>query len=189
MGCGISPGGPQVPLYINEFSPPSHELVGIHTAYPENFPPSGIVSNENGSFFDDREFIKQCQIVHIHELIVYFEQFVSGIEILYYLDGGIKTVKHCGSKGGKKHVLPIQNTDSIVVCEGSYENNKIYSIRIQTLQGRVLDLVGNNGLGNHKFSLKLNQQKRAIVGFKGKIGEYIEGLIVYSWKLREKSRK
>ena len=69
------------------------------------------------------------------------------------------------------------------------QNNKIYSIRIQTLQGRVLDLVGNNGLGNHKFSLKLNQQKRAIVGFKGKIGEYIEGLIVYSWKLREKSRK
>jgi hypothetical protein len=188
MGCGVS-RGPQVPLYTNEFAPPCDELLGIELPYPETFPPSGVVANENGIFFDDREHIKQCQIVHIREVIVYTENYISGIELIYYIDGGVKSLKHCSSKPSKKIALAIQVHDSINSCDITFQDNKIYSLRLQTLLGKSLDAISSSGIGKNKARLHYNIEKRAIVAFKGKINEYLEGLAAYTWKMREKLRK
>ena len=176
MGCGIAVRGPQSPIYANEFSPPIHELIPLPIAFPENFPPSGNIFNENGAFFDDREFIKQCQIVHINEITVYMEKYVCGIEVQYFLDGGIRIAKHLGKAQGKKYILPLQNSDSIIECTGTFEGTKAKSLRLLSLDGRVMDLVSLEGPGPETFSLNLRTQKRAIVAFKGKVDDYIEGL-------------
>jgi hypothetical protein len=183
MGCGIAVRGPQVPLYTNEFSPPCHELVPLHSAFPENFPPSGIIQSDRGFFFDDREFIKQCQIIHINEITVYMERFITGIEIIYFLDGAMRVVKHVGSIQGNKFVLPLQTNDSIVMCEATHEESKLRSLRLESLEGRVMDLVSLEGHGSQKTTLNLKSQRRAVVAFKGKIDEYVEGLRVYSWRM------
>ena len=49
MGCGMVARGPHSPLYTNEFTPPCHDLVPSSYEFPEIFPPSGIIKNENGS--------------------------------------------------------------------------------------------------------------------------------------------
>lgn len=186
MGCGLSARGPMSPLYTNDFTPPCHDLAPLSIQFPENFPPSGIVTNENGTFFDDREFIKQCQIVHIHEITVYFEKYLTGIEIHYYLDGGIREVKHCSNLPSKRYVFPMQNSDSIVACEASHVDGKIMSLKMETIEGRILDVVGTGGHGKQKTQVNLKPQRRAVVAFKGKLNAYVEGLRVYSWKLCSK---
>ena len=189
MGCGAIARGPENPLYTNEFSPPSHELVPIDVTFPESFPPSGMIKLENGTFFNDREFIKQCQIIHIHEVSVFVEKYITGIEILYYLDGNMKEGKHCGTVNGKKQSMPVQNSDSIFSCDITYQQNKIHSIRFETIEGRLLDAVCTSGYGKEKVSLNLKQERRAIVAFKGKYEEYLDGLSCYSWKMCIKLRK
>ena len=188
MGCGISRRGPSAPLYTNEFTPPSHELIPISTPFPESFPPSGTIKNDLGFFFDDREFIKQCQIVHIQEVTVYMEKYLTGIEIMYYLDGVLRNVKHCCDKKAKKHSMPISNTDSIIVCEATFSDNNIHSIRLETVEGRLLNVESSLGLGKDKKNINLRPQRRGIVAFKGKIGDYIEGISAYSWRMCGKGR-
>ena len=188
MGCGISRIGPNVPLYTNEFTPPIHELVPISASFPESFPPSGLIKNDLGLFFDDREFIKQCQIVHIQEVIVYLEKYITGIEILYFLDGAMRDVKHCCEKPAKKHSMPIASTDSIVVCEATYTGDKIHSIRLETNEGGLLNVESSLGPGKEKKIVNLRAQRRGVVAFKGKIGEYLEGISTYSWRMCGKNR-
>lgn len=188
MGCGLAGRGPNAPLYTNEFSPPVHNLLEISGEYPENFPPSGVIKNDFGLFFDDREFIKQCQIVHIQEVTIHLERYISGIEIIYYLDGHMREVKHCTNKPSKKHSLPLSNTDSIVFWEITYTGKVIYSVTLETLEGRLLNVECKEGRGAIKNEVNLRQQRRGVVGVKGKIGEYLEGLSVHSWRMCGKNK-
>ncbi|OMJ72908.1 hypothetical protein SteCoe_28524 [Stentor coeruleus] len=188
MGCGLSSRELKTPIFTNDFNPPSHELAPLEFPFPENFPPSGVVSNENGTFFDDREYIKQCQIVHIHEIAIYIENYITGIEIHYYLDGAIKISKHFGLIQGKKHVMEIEISDGIINAEVSFDGPLIQSIRFETIEGRIMDVVSPKGHAKQRAKIVLKTQKRAIVAFKGKIGDYIEGLRAYSWKLCDRRR-
>lgn len=188
MGCGITTRGPQTPLYLNEFNPPCHELISLNCPFPSTFPPTGIIKNEIGTFFDDREHIKQCQIIHINELTLIAEDYLVGIEMQYYLDGGIKCLKHLASANGKRFVLTLQNSDSIVSCELTHEERKIRSMKLETLEGRTLDWVSQLGHGPEKSIINLLQQRRALVAFRGKISNCIEGLSIYSWRLCSKSK-
>ena len=189
MGCGISARGPSSPLYSNEFAPPSHELVAGVLEYPENFPPSGLIKHEQGFFFNDREFIKQCQIIHLNQITVFIGKYITGIEISYFIDGNLKIAKHCSNPNGSKMIMPIQVTDSIICCEITYQNDKIHSIKFRTLENRVLDAVCTSGLGKEKANVNLMQDRRAIVAFKGFFGEYLYALSCYSWKICGKQRK
>lgn len=188
MGCGISTRGPQTPLYLNEFNPPCHELISVNCVFPSTFPPSGTIQNETGSFFDDREHIKQCQIIHINELTLTTDDYLTGIEVQYYLDGGIKQLKHNASNTGKKFVLTLQNSDSIINCELTHEERKIKSVKLDTLEGRSIEWVSPLGAGSEKSTINLLQQRRALVAFRGKISTCIEGLSIYSWRLCGKAK-
>ena len=183
MGCGITSRGPQAPLYFNEFTPPVHELMSLPIQFPSAFPPSGVIKNESGTFFDDREHIKQCQIVHINEIVFVANDYLIGIELQYYLDGGIKILKHIASTIGKRYILTLQNTDSIINCEMTHDSNKIRSVKIVTFEGKTLDWVSTLGPGSDKTSINLIQQRRALVAFRGKISDCLEGLGIYSWKM------
>jgi hypothetical protein len=183
MGCGITARGPQTPLYFNDFNPPIHELISLPIQFPSAFPQSGVIKNETGTFFDDREHIKQCQIVHINEIVLTTGDYLTGLEIQYYLDGGIKVIKHQASTTGKKFVLTLQNSDSIISCELTHDVHKIRSVKMETLEGKTLDWVSPLGPAEDKTSINLIQQRRALVAFRGKISDCIEGLGIYSWKL------
>jgi hypothetical protein len=181
----MSARGPSSPLYANEFSPPCHELVPLSFNFPEHFPPSG----RSGPFFDDREFIKQCQIVHINEVCVYLEDYISGLEISYFLDGSLKLVKHLGTRSGKRIIFPLRTSDSIVKCVVTYEDACARSLRMETIEGQELDVVSALGRGGKDTVLDLKSDRRGVVAFKGRIGDYIEGLRVYSWRMVGKANR
>jgi hypothetical protein len=181
MGCGSVRSQPI--LYINEVNPPLHKLRVNDPHLPEVFPHTGFVKNDDGTYFDDREFVKQSQVVHIEEVVIYSEEYIQGISVLYFLDGNMKQVHHNAQQMSKFTKLPLMPSDSLVAIEVTYGDEFIHSIKITTTNNTAFEVVGSKGKGPETAGVDLRKDARAIVAFKGRHEVYLRSLHFYSWSM------
>lgn len=184
MGCGATYRGPQKPLYQADIASVSIAILSNDANMPTNFPPTGQVTNGSDTYFDNRELIKQSQIIHIKEINIIADDYISGFEISMYLDGAHKLLKHYNKAPGQQiHKTVIHGLDSIIGLELTSTDEFVNSIKIKTLKGQEFEIVGFKGKGTDIKSINLTNDKKAIVGFKGRYDRYLRSLHVYAWKI------
>lgn len=181
MGCGSVRSQPI--MYVNEVRPPLHNLRANDPNMPDVFPPTGFVKNNDGTYFDDREFIKQSQVIHIDEIVIYSKEYIQGLSLLYFLDGNIKQVHHNSLDSGKITKLPLSPSESLVALEITYSPEYIHSINITTTKNISFEVVGEAGKGPETAVIDLRKDSRAIVAFKGRHETNLRSLQFYSWSI------
>lgn len=183
MGCG-SVRRAQIVTYINEATPPYALLVPSPGEGPSVYPPTGIVKRGDDTFFDDKELIKQCQAVHIDKVIVFTQDVITGIEVIYCLDQSIVTRSHAEEKSGTQLRLDLGEEESIVYVETTSSEAGIHSIQLKTSKGHQLSAEGKLGKGSVRAEQSFVEEKRAVVAVKGCYGKVLKSLGVYTWRMR-----
>ncbi|CAG9315421.1 unnamed protein product [Blepharisma stoltei] len=184
MGCGATYRGPQKPIYSADISSQSITILGNDPNMPQNFPPTGFISVQGETYFDDREFIKQSQIMHLKEINFVTQEYVVGFEVGYYIDGASKLLKHYNKNPGQVvHKAVMNGFDSIIWIEITYGNGFIYSVKMKTLKEREIYVEGTKGKGPETKTVSLIEDKKAITGFKGRYDNYLRSLHTYSWRI------
>lgn len=183
MGCG-SVRRAQIVIYINEATPPYAALVGTAGDAPSVYPPSGLVKRGDDTYFDDKELIKQCQAVHVDKVIVYCQDLISGIELVYCLDQAIQTRVHALEKGGVQMKLDLEEEESIIYVESTASALGLHSLVLKTSKGHQLVAEGKKGRGELTAVQSFAEEKRAVVAVKGCYDHVLKALGVYTWKMR-----
>lgn len=183
MGCGAVRRA-QIVIYINEATPPYAGLVAPVEDAPSVYPPSGIVKRGDDIYFDDKELIKQCQAVHVDKVIVYCQELILGIELVYCLDQAIQTRVHAMEKGGVQMRLDLDEDESIVYVETTASAAGVHSLVLKTSKGHQLVAEGKKGRGEQTAVQTFAEEKRAVVAVKGCYGTVLKALGVYTWKMR-----
>lgn len=185
MGCSVVYRGTVTDLYINQPSPPCELLMDSNKSIPDLFPPSGVILKGDTLYFDDKELIKQAQLVHIYSIIIFAEEFVNGFEVEYHIDSNLLKSKRSKGQTGKEFSLILGRADFITKMTVTYDKY-VHSIEFETRTHQKLVAKGTKGEGPKVRSLDFTKENRGIVGFKGEINENLSALYAYSWRLRDK---
>lgn len=75
--------------------------------------------------------------------------------------------------------LSLSSNEHIDYLETTYSINGVHSLVLKTNLGKQLVVVGKKGHGPQKKELNLRLHNKAVVAFRGRMGEWLEELEVY----------
>ena len=75
--------------------------------------------------------------------------------------------------------LSLSSNEHIDYLETTYSINGVHSLVLKTNLGKQLVVVGKKGHGPQKKELNLRLHNKAVVAFRGRMGDWLEELEVY----------
>ena len=162
-----------MPLYVKELNPPAEEMCPRSEELEEY---------KNLPLIDHNKQLMTCDVTHIDKIIVYFGDYIIGIEVEYTMDRKKRIFGIMGTESPiQRDEVKLDSDEHIDTLTCYYNKEAITSIYFRTTKGKTV-FFDTEIRGEMKSEVNLKDNCRAAVSFKGKAGHYLYNL----WVCHEK---